>query len=89
VIEKLERLLGKRGMVEYLPVHPADMVSTWADITKARRLLNWRPQTRLDDGLACCVQWYRDHAPWTSRIRLAPSVDIHRHPTSLNSKALP
>jgi nucleoside-diphosphate-sugar epimerase len=70
VIEKLEQLLGKRAIIENKAFHKADIKSTWADISKAGRMLDWRPQVSLDDGLAACVEWYQANLPWSGQIEL-------------------
>jgi len=70
IIKKLEHLLGKSARINHQPFHVADIVETWADIEKAGRILGWTPKTDLDSGLASCVDWYRDHLPWTKQIEL-------------------
>lgn len=70
VIEKLESLLGKRAVIENQPFHKADIKTTWADISKADRLFDWRPEVGLDDGLKACVDWYRENQPWSNEIVL-------------------
>lgn len=70
VIEKLESLLGKKAIIENKPFHIADIKTTWADISKADRLLDWRPTVSLDEGLEQCVNWHRDNLPWSSEILL-------------------
>jgi nucleoside-diphosphate-sugar epimerase len=70
VIEMIEEKLGKKAIVEHLPMHKADMLSTWADISKANKLLDWAPKVSLNDGLQQCVDWYRDNAPWSASIDL-------------------
>jgi nucleoside-diphosphate-sugar epimerase len=70
IIEKLEQLLGKKAIIQNKEFHKADIKSTWADISKAGRLLGWRPQVSLDDGLAACVQWYQANLPWSRQIEL-------------------
>jgi len=70
VIEMIEELLGKKAKIEHLPMHKADMISTWANIDKAKELLDWAPQVPLDAGLEKCVRWYRDNSPWASNIDL-------------------
>jgi len=60
VIAQIEDLLGKKAEIERQPRHPADVLATWADIAKARRLLEWAPETDLATGLERAVAWYRD-----------------------------
>jgi nucleoside-diphosphate-sugar epimerase len=70
IIEKLESLLGKKAIIETKPFHKADIKTTWADISKAERVLGWGPTVSLDDGLAQCVNWHRDNLPWSAEIEL-------------------
>ena len=70
MIAKLESLLGKKATINYRPFHKADMEVTWADISKADRLLDWRPTVSFDEGLERCVRWYLDNKPWSAQIEL-------------------
>ncbi len=70
LIEKLESMLGKTAAIEYKTFHKADMKSTQANIEKADRLLDWRPEIGLDEGLQKCVTWYQQHQPWSGKIVL-------------------
>jgi len=70
MIEKLEKLLGKKAKLEFKPFHIADVKSTYADISKAKSLLDWEPTISLDEGLEQCVKWYRDNQPWAGSIEL-------------------
>jgi len=47
---------------------PADVLATWADISKAKKLLKWQPNTYLEDGLGKLVNWYQENRSWASRI---------------------
>ena len=38
-----------------------DMKETWANISKAKKLLNWLPQVDFEEGLDRTVDWYRDN----------------------------
>ncbi len=67
-IRKIEELVGRQAAVEYRPPHPSDVPATWADISKARRLLGWQPQTRFDDGVAEVVRWYQANRSWAKDI---------------------
>ena len=70
VIKKLEILLGKKAILEFHDMHPADIMSTSADISKAARLLDWQPKTGLDEGLKHCVDWYQNNLPWSAELKL-------------------
>jgi UDP-glucuronate 4-epimerase len=59
MVELLERVTGKRAIHEQNPSQPGDVPLTWADISKAGRLLGYRPATRLEDGLEKFIAWYR------------------------------
>jgi UDP-glucuronate 4-epimerase len=67
-IRLAEMLAGKEAHLEFRPHHPADVRATWADIHKAERLLSWRPQVRLQDGLERLVSWYRANRGWARDI---------------------
>ena len=68
IIAKLEELLGKKAKIDHKPFHVADLMETWADITKAKNLLGWEPQTSLDKGLKKSVQWYFDNRDWLKEV---------------------
>lgn len=64
MIGKLETLLGKKAVLDQQPFHSGDLRETWADIGKAGRLLGWKPEIDLDQGLKRCVDWYRSNQAW-------------------------
>ncbi|KAA0258092.1 NAD-dependent epimerase/dehydratase family protein [Deferribacter autotrophicus] len=70
VIEKIEELLGKKAIKEFKPFHKADMMATWADITKAKTLLNWQPQVDINEGLEKTVKWFLDNKEFAFNIKL-------------------
>jgi UDP-glucuronate 4-epimerase len=55
----LEQLIGKPVLVRQAPEHPMDAKRTWADLTKARRLLGYEPEVPFQEALRRCVDWYR------------------------------
>lgn len=59
LIEHLERATGRRAIRQQMPMQPGDVPLTWADISKARRLLGYQPATPLEEGLRRFVAWYR------------------------------
>jgi nucleoside-diphosphate-sugar epimerase len=66
----VEKALGKKAKIEYRPFHPADMKATWADITKAKRLFDWKPTVKLAKGTDEAVSWFIEHQHWTKDIEL-------------------
>jgi UDP-glucuronate 4-epimerase len=62
LVELLERVTGRQAIRDFKPPQPGDVPLTWADVSKANRLLGYRPLTHLEDGLARFVSWYREVA---------------------------
>jgi UDP-glucuronate 4-epimerase len=63
LIELLEKVTGRKAIREWRPLEPGDSPLTWADISKASRLLGYRPATSLEEGLTSFVKWYRAAGP--------------------------
>ena len=57
MIATIEKVLGKRAKIERLPMQPGDVDRTVADITKAKRLLNYNPQTTFEEGIRKFIEW--------------------------------
>jgi UDP-glucuronate 4-epimerase len=64
----LEERIGKKADVHRRSRHPADMLTNWASVEKARRLLGWEPQVTLQEGLSQLVAWYNQERDWASQI---------------------
>ncbi|MGH9898031.1 MAG: GDP-mannose 4,6-dehydratase, partial [Pyrinomonadaceae bacterium] len=58
IVELLEKELGKKAIIERLPEQPGDVKRTFADISKARSLLGYAPQTSIEDGIKKFVEWF-------------------------------
>ena len=54
----------------YEPFHPADMMATWADITKAKNILGWQPNINLEQGIESAVKWFIENRSWAAEIEL-------------------
>ena len=59
LISLLEEGLGKKAVVEYMPLQPGDVPATHADLRKAQRLLGYRPRTGIREGIQHFLQWYQ------------------------------
>jgi UDP-glucuronate 4-epimerase len=60
LISIIEQALGKKAAIEELPDQPGDVPITYADITKARRLLSYDPKVGIAEGVGQFVRWFRD-----------------------------
>jgi UDP-glucuronate 4-epimerase len=60
-VSAVENALGITAQKEYLPMQFGDNVKSMADISKAQRMLNFNPKTRIADGVPKFVQWYRSY----------------------------
>lgn len=68
MIEMLEELTGKPAKLEHHSTHRADILSNWADLSKAKRLLDWEPKIFLVDGMRHLVGWYRTERAWAKEV---------------------
>ena len=59
LISLLENELDTHAVVDRQPPQPGDVPQTFADITKARELLGYNPQTQIEEGLRRFVEWFR------------------------------
>lgn len=58
LISLLEHNLNKKAIIKRFPMQPGDVPQTFADISKARQLLGYNPQTKIEDGIAKFVEWF-------------------------------
>jgi UDP-glucuronate 4-epimerase len=61
VISQIAELVGRKPIIEYRPAHPADVPATWANVAKARQLLDWLPEVAIEEGLHRTAVWYREN----------------------------
>jgi len=59
MVHALERALGIKAKLERLPAQPGDVPQTWADITKAQKLIGYKPETPFEQGIVRFVEWLR------------------------------
>lgn len=61
MIEVLEKEIGKEAKKDLLPLQPGDVISTYADISRSKELLEWTPQTSIEEGIKKFVEWYNQY----------------------------
>jgi UDP-glucuronate 4-epimerase len=60
-IECIEKELGKKAAKKMLPMQPGDVVETYADISESERDLDFQPTTRIEEGIASFINWYKSY----------------------------
>jgi len=70
VISEIELVVGKAAIIENNPFPQTDMIATWANISRAKELLGWGPETSLKEGINASVDWYMENRDFAKNIRL-------------------
>lgn len=70
MINMMEEHLNKKAIVKNLPMNKADMQVTWANIDKAKKLLNWEPKISFEDGIHDCVNHFNQNLEFYNKIKL-------------------
>ena len=58
MLETIEKVLGKKAVLDKHPMQPGDVEKTYADISKAKEILGYNPKTNFEDGIKKFVDWY-------------------------------
>ncbi|MBT4879790.1 MAG: NAD-dependent epimerase/dehydratase family protein [Alphaproteobacteria bacterium] len=59
-IKTIERILGKKAIIDLLPMQMGDVRKTYADITESQNDLGYDPKTHIDEGLQNFLAWYQE-----------------------------
>jgi len=59
LVEQLQEALGLRANLRFLPNQAGDMEITYADISRARRLIGYNPQTPIREGIRLFAEWFK------------------------------
>lgn len=57
-ISLIEKILKKKAVIKQCPVQPGDANITYADISKAKKLIEYNPKTSIEDGMNKFINWY-------------------------------
>lgn len=58
LIKILEYFLNKKAKIRRFPAQPGDALITFADITKAKRLLGYQPEIKIEKGIELFTKWF-------------------------------
>jgi UDP-glucuronate 4-epimerase len=59
LISLIEKALGKKAIIDRQPAQPGDVPITYADISKARKILGYNPQIKIEQGIPNFIEWFR------------------------------
>lgn len=59
LIALIEKTLGKKAVIVRKPMQKGDVERTYADITKAKKILEWEPKTKIEEGLKIMAEWLK------------------------------
>ena len=60
LIALIESALGKKAVIDRQPLQPGDVPITYADISKAKKMLGYNPQVKAAKGIPLFVEWFRN-----------------------------
>ncbi len=61
LVARIEKALGKKAEIKRMPDQAGDVPLTYAEISKAKRLLGYEPRTPIGEGLRKFIEWYREN----------------------------
>jgi UDP-glucuronate 4-epimerase len=68
LVKLVEDVTGKKAKIERHPPNPADMLTNWADVSKAEKMLDWQPQVNMRQGVEALVKWYNTERDWAKEV---------------------
>jgi len=60
LIEIIEKQLGKKAVLRFLPMQKGEVLKTYADISKSQKILNFQPSTSFEEGMKRFIAWYQE-----------------------------
>ena len=58
MINTIAKVLGVEPKIKQLPMQPGDVDRTFADVSKAKKLIGYEPKTSFEEGIENFVKWY-------------------------------
>lgn len=60
-IRELEKRLGKKAIMEMKEMQAGDVINTWADVDELTSQFNYKPKTKIQEGIKKFVRWYKEY----------------------------
>lgn len=62
LISLAEEIIGKKVIVIEKPIPEGDVIRTYADVSKANKLIDFSPKVRIEEGLSKFVEWFKENS---------------------------
>ena len=59
MIETIAKVLDIKPKIKQLPMQPGDVDRTYADISRAKKLIGYEPKVSFEEGIRKFVEWYK------------------------------
>ncbi|GFP18972.1 UDP-glucuronate 4-epimerase [Candidatus Hakubella thermalkaliphila] len=63
LVRLIEEALGLKARIDFQPPQSGDVTRTYADISKAQKLLGYHPEVPIEEGVALFVDWFKRNRP--------------------------
>lgn len=60
-IEVIENNLGKKAIINFMPLQPGDVPATYADVEDLMKIVGFKPSTTIEKGIGKFLEWYRSY----------------------------
>ena len=60
-IKAIEKAVGKKAKINFLPLQPGDVPDTYANVDNLIKKFNYKPSTSVMVGVTNFVKWYKDY----------------------------
>ena len=60
-IDALEKTLGKKAKINFLPLQPGDVPDTYANVDNLNKKFSYKPSTSVIEGVSNFVKWYKNY----------------------------
>ena len=57
----IEKIIGKKAMINYMPIQKGDVFKTSSDISKLKKYTDFTPQVKYTEGLVEFFNWYKEY----------------------------
>jgi UDP-glucuronate 4-epimerase len=61
LIEKLEKQLNIKAIINYLPKRAEEIDTTFADVSRLEKVIGYKAETNIDEGIKKFVEWYKSN----------------------------